>query len=289
MYSHQYGFRRGHSTAQAIGQLNNWALEAIDGGKVTGLLFVDISKAFDPINHKVLLGKPEHMGLSRRAVRWFTSYLTDRRESVWINGETLETRQIALGVPQGSILGPMLFNIYINSLPKAVEKSRLIIVRRRRRFFFTASEPLEFQDALGRDYSLISKWYTDNRLTLNVKKTKLMLAGSKTMLSKFENFEFLPDGGQINRVNSFKYLGVTVDEKWIWKCHIKTLLRKLGHRLSVFNRISHMLDRRTRMAYFNGLVLPHCDYADIVWGDQPGLKFGNGTIAGIPKSFCKED
>ena len=130
--------------------------------------------------------------------------------------------------------------------------------------FFTVSEPLELQHALGRDYSLISKWYTDNRLTLNVKKIKLMLAGTKTMLSKFENFEFLPDGSQINHVKSFKYLRVTVDEKWSWNCHIKTLLHKLGHRLSVFNRISQMLDRRTCMAYFNGLVLLHCDYADIV-------------------------
>ena len=288
LYSHQYGFRRGHSTAQAIGQLNNWALEAIDGGKVTGVLFVDTSKAFDSINHNVLLGKLEHMGLSRRALRWFTSYLTDRRQSVWINGETSETHQIALGVPQGSILGPLLFNIYINSLPKAVEKSRLIMYADDAVLFFSASEPLELQDALGRDYSLISKWYTDNRLTLNVKKTKLMLAGSKTMLSKFENFEFLPDGGQINRVKSFKYIGVTVDEKWSWKCHIKTLLRKLGHRLSVFNRISHMLDRRTRMAYFNGLVLPHCDYADIVWGDQPGLKSKMEQLQAFQNRFAKK-
>ena len=203
LYSHQYGFRHGYSTAQAIGELNNWALEAIDGGKVTGLLFVNISKAFDSINHKVLLGKLEHMGLSRRALRWFTSYLTDRRQSVWINGETSETHQIALGVPQGSILGPLLFNMYINSLPKAVEKSRLIMYTDNDILFLTASEPLELQDALGCDYSLISKWYTDNRLTLNVKKTKWMLAGSKTMLSKFENFEFLPDGGQINRIKSF--------------------------------------------------------------------------------------
>ena len=154
--------------------------------------------------------------------------------------------------------------------------------------FFTASEPIELQGALGREYSLISKWYTDNRLTLNVKKTKLMLVGSKTMLSKFENFESLPDGGQINRVKSFKYLGVTVDEKWSWKCHIKTLLRKLGHRLSVFNWISHMLDRRTRMAYFNGLVLPHCDYADIVWGDQPGLESEMERLQAFPNRFAKK-
>ena len=119
--------------------------------------------------------------LSERALRRFTSYLTDRRQSVWINGETSETHQIALGFPQGSILWPLLFNIYINSLPKAVEKSRLIMYADDAVLFFTALEPLELQDALGRDYSLISKWYTDNRLTLNVKKTKLMLAGSKTL------------------------------------------------------------------------------------------------------------
>ena len=108
------------------------------------------------------------------------------------------------------------------------------------------------------------------------------------MLSKFENFEFLPDGGQINRVKSFKYLGVTVDEKWNWKCHIKTLPRKLGHRLSVFNRISHMLDRRTCMAYFNGLVLPHCDYADIICGDQPGLKLEMEQLQTFQNRFAKK-
>ena len=134
----------------------------------------------------------------------------------------------------------------------------------------------------------MSKWYTDNRLTLNVKKTKLMLTESKTMLSKFENFEFLPDGGQINRVKSFQYLGATVDEKWSWKCHIKTLLRKLGHRLSVFNRISYMLDRRTRMACFNGLVLSHCDYAGIVWGGQPGLKSEMEQLQAFQTRFAKK-
>ena len=108
------------------------------------------------------------------------------------------------------------------------------------------------------------------------------------MLSKFENFESLPDGGQINRAKSFKYLGVTVDEKWSWKCDIKTLLRKLGHRLSVFNWISHMLDRRTRMAYFNGLVLPHCDYADIVWGDQPGLESEMERLQAFQNRFAKK-
>ena len=105
---HQYGFRRGHSTEQAITQLNNWVLESMDEGKVTGLLFIDISKAFDSLNHKVLLRKLEHLGLSERSLRWFRSYLTDRKQSVLINGELSEPHTITLGVPQGSILGPLL-------------------------------------------------------------------------------------------------------------------------------------------------------------------------------------
>ena len=90
LYQHQYGFRRGHSTEQAITQLNNWVLESMDEGKVTGLLFIDISKAFDSLNHKVLLRKLEHLGLSERSLRWFRSYLADRQQSVLINGELSE-------------------------------------------------------------------------------------------------------------------------------------------------------------------------------------------------------
>ena len=98
----------------------------MDGGKLAGLLFVDISKAFESINHKVLLRKGELLGMSGRTLGWFKSYLADRQQSVYVNGELSETHQIALGVPQGSIFGPLLFNIYINSLPTAVEKSRMI-------------------------------------------------------------------------------------------------------------------------------------------------------------------
>lgn len=81
LYQHQYGLSRGHSTEEAITQLNNWVLESMDEGKVTGLLFIDISKAFDSLNHKVLLRKLEHLGLSERSLRWFRSYLADRQQS----------------------------------------------------------------------------------------------------------------------------------------------------------------------------------------------------------------
>ena len=288
LYSHQYGFRRGRSTTQAIAQLNNWVLESMDEGKVTGLLFVDISKAFDSINHKVLLDKLKHMGMSERSLQWFKTYLAERRQCVFINGQTSETQRNTLGVPQGSILGPLLFNMYINSLPNAVE-TRLILYADDAVLVFPAATPNELQTALEREFGLMSDWYLDNRLTLNVKKTKLMLAGSKTMLARFEDFQFQSEGGaSIERVGSFKYLGVTADDKWSWKVHLRSFFRKLGHRLTVFNRIRHVLDRKTRIAYFNGLVLPHLDYADIIWGDQPGLKTEMDQLQAFQNRFTKK-
>ncbi len=287
IYPHQYGFRRGHCTAQAIAQVNNWVLESMDKGNITGLLFVDISKAFDSINHKVLLGKLGNMALSSKALKWFRSYLIDRKQSVSINGEMSDPRSVVLGVPQGSILGPLLFNIYVNSLPNAVENTRVILYADDAVLIFAASTPYELQKILERDFSLICNWYSDNRLTLNIKKTKFLLAGSKLMLSKFEDFKLQSrDGIEIERTQSFKYLGVKLDEKWSWKPHIKDLFRKLGHRLSVFNRINHMLDHKSRVAYFNGLVLPHLDYADVVWGRSGWCEIRDGTTSGFSESFC---
>ena len=189
LYQHQYGFRRGHSTEQAITQLNNWVLQSMVKGKVTGLLFVNISKAFDSLNHKVLLHKLEHLGLSERSLRLFRSYLAHRQQSVSINGELSEPHTITLSVPQGSILGPLLFNVYINSLPNAVKETRMILYADDAVLFCDASTRQELQIALEREFTEISNWYTDNRLTINVKKTKFMLAGSKMMLSLFEDFE----------------------------------------------------------------------------------------------------
>ena len=287
IYPHQYGFRRGHNTAQAIAQVNNWVLESMDKGKITGLLFVDISKAFDSINHKVLLGKLGSAALSRRALKLFHSYLIDRKQSVLVNGEMSDSRSVVHDVPQGSILGPLLFNIYVNSLPNAVENTRVILYADDAVLISAASTSQELQKTLEHTFNLISEWYSDNRLTLNVKKTKFILAGSKTKLLKFEDFKLQSqDGGEIDRVKSFKYLGVKLDEKWSWKPHIKDLLQKLGHRLSVFNRITHMLDYKSRAAYFKGLVLPHLDYADMVWGDQAGVKTEMQQLQAFQNQFA---
>ncbi|CAB3993741.1 Hypothetical predicted protein [Paramuricea clavata] len=126
LYPHRYGFRRRHSTVQAIEQMNKWAVEAMEEKELTGFLFDDISKAFDSLNHKVLLGKLEHIGLFRSALKWFKSYIVDRWQCVGVKGELSETLHIDLGGTQGSIMGPLLLNvIYVNSLSKASAKIKV--------------------------------------------------------------------------------------------------------------------------------------------------------------------
>ena len=147
-----------------------------------------------------------------------------------------------------------------------------------------ASTAAELKEYLDTGFTQICTWYCRNKLTLNVKKTKLMLTERKNTLSAFENFEFNSDGVVIDHVQSFTYLGVTTDEKWSWKPHIRNLV----HRISVFNHMSHMLDEKTRLAYYNGLVLPHLDYADIVWGDEPGLKSEMEQLQGFQNKFGKK-
>ena len=178
------------------------------------------------------------------------SYLSERKQSVVINGSVSDPCSIQLGVPRGSILGPLLLNIYINSLPNATKDAKMIFYADDAVLLCAASTAAELKEYLDTGFTQICTWHCENKLTLNVKKTKLMLTGSKNTLSAFENFEFKSDGVVIDCVKSFTYLEVTTDENWGWKPHI----RNLGHCISVFNRISHMLDQKIRLAYCHILI-----------------------------------
>lgn len=152
LYKYQYVFRRGHSTQQAIPQFNDWVLEAMDRGKVTGPLFVDISKAFDSLNRKVLLGK----SVSPIISCWKTS-------RILINGELSDCRAITHGVPQESILGPLSFNIYVlNSLPDAVKNAQVILHADDKVWICTASTSVELQAILVQDFNWIRDGYNEN-------------------------------------------------------------------------------------------------------------------------------
>ena len=213
---HQNGNKKKHSTETLHIFMSDMILEAMDRKQVAALVLLDLSKAFDSIEHGILLRKLRELGVFIQAMEWFRSYLTDRNQRVRIGCEVSDPRQVAYGVPQGSILGPDLFNIYINDLPAApnlcllksyVDDSQLYLS-------FPVQETAMVVEHLSEDLQRIAAWCSTHSLLINPDKTKLLLLGTPQMLARVpEGFGVTLLGKEILPSRSAKDLGVIVDSR----------------------------------------------------------------------------
>ena len=173
--SYQSGFRPLHSTTTSLIDITNTVLHNIDKGKLTGLAFLDLSKAFDTLDHELLLMKFSDFGLNKSSVNWFKAYLTKRTQSVNINGVQSDTEPILYGVPRGSVLGPLLFIMYINDLPTVTKYCKVHLYVDDTLLFFESSSVQTIEAALSEDLGHVVGWLNQNYLMLNHSKTKVML------------------------------------------------------------------------------------------------------------------
>ena len=204
----QSGFRSLHSTVTALLDLTNQWCFNIDRGLINGVLFLDLKKAFDTVDHNLLLIKLEYVGVRGQTLEWLKSYLSNRSQAVFINGVLSEHEQIKCGVPQGSILGPLLFFIYINDLSSIIGIATTRMYADDTNLTFTACNIPELQEQMSVDIQCLKNWLIANKLTLNVIKTEFMLVGSRQRIA---TMTFL-NGISLNRVNCSKCLGVKIDE-----------------------------------------------------------------------------
>ena len=267
---HQSGNKKRHSTETLNILTSDLALEAMDRKQVTALVLLDLSKAFDSIDHMSLLKKLRAMGTSKEAIEWFRSYLTGRKQSVRIGCETSEPRLISYGVPQGSILGPALFNIYINDLPSVpkvgslecyVDDSQLYLS-------FPVRDTTLAADQLTEDLRNIAAWCCKNSLLINPDKTKLLVLGTPQMLMK------IPDDLSITLLSkkiipskSAKNLGVTMDCSLTYDEHVTQVTSKCIGSLCQINRVKYLFDRRTLITIINSLVFSKLFYCSSVWAN----------------------
>ena len=261
----QFGFRKNHSTYMALIELYDKVSLAIDNNEFSIGIFIDLSKAFDTLDHRILLKKLEHYGIRGMALKWFVSYLSNRSQCVSLNGVMSDLKPITHGVPQGSILGPLLFILYINDIVNCSEHLFFVLFADDTNLFFSHKDVLHLFNTVNRELGKLSDWFKVNKLSLNVKKTNYILFGRKYMTLS-ETHNVLIDGLRIERVQCTKFLGVFIDEKLNWKKHIEHIASKISKGLGAMGRVRNIVPVKALLMLYHALIYPYLTYCNIVWG-----------------------
>ena len=229
IYKYQSGFRTIHSTVTALLEAtDSWAYN-VDRGKINAVVFLDLKKAFDTVNHKILLSKLRKYGICDKAHSWFESYLDNRMQRCSVNGTLSRSCSLSCGVPQGTILGPLLFLLYINDLPSCLSNCQSRMCADDTHLTYAGFSADNIQTCLNDDLVNVSNWLIANKLTLNMTKTEFMLIGSRQRLCTL-TVPSRPsiNGSPIEHVTTAKSLGVLIDDNLTWRSHIDKLTKKIA-------------------------------------------------------------
>lgn len=265
LYSMQYGFRNGSSTTIAITELVDKVLEETDSKKYVGALFLDLKKAFDTINHNILLRKLECYGIRGVANNIIRSYLVNRTQYVSYDGEISCRKRITTGVPQGSNIGPLLFLVYINDITKIGLIGTPRLFADDTALFYPNVDPRSVISNMSNDLQTLQIYFSDNLLSLNLQKTKYMIFRSPR-----KSLPILPElmlgNVIIDNVQAFKYLGILLDCTLSWDQHIKKIAGKVSSMCGVLKRISSFVPRKVMLLLYFAHIHSHLNYMIIVWG-----------------------
>ena len=266
IHEDQSGFRANHSCHTALIQLIENCLRNINNNEFTGVLFVDFAKAFDVIDHSLLIKKLVHYKLTPEFLRLVTSFLTGRQQLVSVQTQQSVLLPVNFGVPQGSVLGPLLFSLYINDLPLHLSCSSEM---------FADDTTLNSKDEkaenlvqkLQKSIAELINWTELNHMSLNSDKTKCMYITTRQKRNKMCN-PFPPlyiKGKVVEEVSCHKILGVTVDKNLLWSDHITSVGKKLTQKMYQLSKIKHFLDLDSRKTFFHAHILSILDYASTLW------------------------
>ena len=261
----QSGFRKQHSTGTALLHILDIMQRDIDGGKCCGVLFLDLKKAFDTVDHQILLEKMVSYGVEGNALQWFDSYLSNRQQRTLINDSLSEPKLVTCGVLQGSKIGPLLFILYINDLPDRILHCKVFLYADDTALYYAADNSRTIEDVLNTEMQNVSDWFMTNKLTLNSKKTKAMIFGTSKRLKAIPPLDIRCGDDQIEQVSVFKYLGVLLDSTLSFSEHIEYVCKKVNMRLSILGRTRKYFSVKTSLMLYKSLVMPYFDYCDTLW------------------------
>ena len=261
----QFGFRKKHSTQHTLISMTETIRKTVDNGNFGCGIFIDLKKAFDTLNHSILLRKLEHYGIRGIPLQWFHSYLSNRKQYVSVNGFSSDELNIIHGVPQGSVLGPLLFLIFINDLPNISKHLTFYLFADDTNIYYESSNLLHIQEIVNRELRRVRKWLEANRLALNIDKTNFVIFHSQQR--KIADQIVLRIGRKkINQETCVKFLDVLLDSNLSWKSHLTELSKKLARTAGLFYKIRHYAPMDTLILLYYGLFESFLSYGVSVWG-----------------------
>ena len=272
IYENQYGFRANHICEHAIGQVIGTAVKGLENHQYIACILLDLSKAFDTIEHEILLQKLELYGVRGNALSWFKSYLSNRKlrvkcRTVSYSSETISDEHVVhYGTPQGSCLGPLIFLVFVNDLHLNLQDSKCVQFADDTTLVFTHHNLNYLRFCIETELLLIQDWFNANWLTLNVDKSSYLLYHSHRQ--NLPDFKIVLNEVEIPRVRFAKFLGTWIDDHLNWEVHTHKLLTKLKCGIRMLKRSKYLLTSKAKRLLYFGQIHSNLCYSLRIWGSM---------------------
>ena len=262
----QSGFLPGSSTITQFVEIYDQFCRAVSNGKEIRVVFLDISKAFDRVWHKGLLYKLKACGITGGLLDWLRDYLSDRQQRVIINGATSEWGKIEAGVPQGSVLGPLLFLIFINDITYVIKHCKIRLFADDTCLFIEVDDPDLQRDQLNDDLKSLNEWSQTWHVDFSPPKTEEVIISKKR--NPPVHLPAILDQTEVTRVSDHKHLGLILSQDLTWNTHIAEITDKANRRLGILRSLKYKLDRLSLEKIYLAYIRPLLEYGDVIW-DSP--------------------
>ena len=263
----QGGFRPGHSTISTTAFYINDIYEAMNNNETTISIYIDAMKAFDTVNHEILLKKIKYFGITGKNAKWLQNYLSNRKQCTYANDILSQEALITCGVPQGSVCGPLLFLLYINDISKVLTNCKVSLYADDTVLYYSGKNLDDVVTTIQSDLNLLSNWCSKNRLTINCKKTKYCVYGMRSIVKKSKSQDMMLslNNTVLEKVCSYKYLGFILDDQLNFNKHVKSMTNLITHKLYLLSRIRKYLTKVACISIFKTMILSLIEYGDIIY------------------------
>ena len=261
----QFGFRPGLGTTDAIFDFVNFIYDKLDRGQQVAVCYIDGSKAFDSVNHSLLLRKCKALQIHPQVCKWLESYLHNRRQSTALNGVKSKEHRVGFGVPQGSSLGPLLFLLFINDFPDCIVDCKLFMYADDIVLVANGDSHIDAGTKLGTDVANAKKWCDLNCITINKKKNKVMRINRPGCRGAAPPpLEIFVDEVLLEDVDEYKYLGVSIDSQLSFKPHVNSSIKVINHKLYLLGHIRRYMSEQQSLLIYKQMVIPYTEYASFI-------------------------